>query len=234
MKIKICGLFREMDIDFVNIHKPDYIGFVFAKSRRQISFETAITFRNRLSNAILPVGVFVDSPIDEIKKIYGAGIISIVQLHGCEDKAYIADLKKNCDMPVIKSISSDKIIFFDKTKIPTAEPRTQNKSRAEGLNPTERMKLKNTIEEIENLGADYILFDSQKAGSGYRFDWNILDAFNTLQIPYFLAGGINLENIKEACSKSPFCIDVSSGAETDGKKDNNKIKLLVESVRNNS
>ncbi len=92
-KIKICGLRRSQDIDFVNEARPDFIGFVFAKSRRQVTADEAKRLKTRLDDGILAVGVFVNAPPEEIADIVQRGIIDIVQLHGQEDNAYIARLR---------------------------------------------------------------------------------------------------------------------------------------------
>ena len=69
MKIKICGLFRDCDIDYVNEAKPDFIGFVFAPSRRQVSAEWAEAMRPKLRPEISPVGVFVNESIANVAKL---------------------------------------------------------------------------------------------------------------------------------------------------------------------
>ena len=102
MKIKICGLFRSEDIDYVNEACPDYAGFVFAESRRKVSPEKAEGLRQKLKPGITPVGVFVNAPIAEIAALYRNGIIEIAQLHGAENEEYIKRLKEECNIPVIK------------------------------------------------------------------------------------------------------------------------------------
>jgi len=205
MRIKICGLFREEDIDFVNEARPNYIGFVFAKSSRQISAPLAQYLRFRLADDIIPVGVFVNAPIHFITELYQNGIISIAQLHGTEDESYISQLKKqsvtairqtkNEPIKVIKTIIHENI----KTKV---------------LLPS---------------SADYILLDSG-AGSGKTFNWDKLLSLKTKR-PWFLAGGIDLENINKAMELEPFALDISSGAETKGVKDREKILKLVAAVK---
>jgi phosphoribosylanthranilate isomerase len=91
--IKICGLFREADIDFANEAGPDFIGFVFAESRRRVSPAQAARLRSRLREGIVPVGVFVNAPAEEIAALYRDGLIGMAQLHGNEDAAYIRRLK---------------------------------------------------------------------------------------------------------------------------------------------
>jgi phosphoribosylanthranilate isomerase len=201
MKIKICGLFREDDINYVNETAPDYIGFVFAESRRQISFDMARKLQSKLAAGITPVGVFVNAAINVIETLYAENIISAAQLHGDEDESYIAQLKSACGIPVIKTIQYDSF---------------------------------NGELAALDTAADFFLFDSG-SGSGKSFDWNLLnftDESKKPPRPWFLAGGINLQNIADAVSQKPFCVDISSGAESGGIKDPQKIKKLVEIVRN--
>jgi len=144
MRIKICGLFRDEDIDYANEARPDYIGFVFAPSKRRVSPPLAQYLRFRLADGIVPVGVFANAPADEILSLYQNGVISIAQLHGAEDESYIAHLKKitaennNLPIRVIKVIRSEEL-----------------KSK---LQPT---------------SADYILIDSG-AGTGKSFNWELI------------------------------------------------------------
>jgi phosphoribosylanthranilate isomerase len=238
VNIKICGLFREEDIDFANEAGPDFAGFVFAQSRRQVSPGQAARLRSRLRDGIVPVGVFVNAPAEEIAACYRDGLIDIAQLHGDEDAAYIRCLKTlsaaggQAPVPVIKAL-----------RIGGAEPPADD-------------------DHALYAAADYLLLDSG-AGSGKPFDWNILrrpDAADTglrqthgrslaatdggpqqltgmLYIPgrhgcrWFLAGGIDCDNIEKALSFRPFGIDVSSGAETNGVKDRKKMIELVKRVK---
>ena len=104
MKIKICGLFRDIDIDYVNEAMPDYIGFVFAKSRRQVSKEWAATMRSRLRSEITPVGVFVNESLANVAKLLNENIIDLAQLHGDENEPYIQELKSLTYKPIIKAV----------------------------------------------------------------------------------------------------------------------------------
>lgn len=202
MKIKICGLFREADIEYVNEARPDYIGFVFAPGRRNVSPVRAAELRHHLSGDIVPVGVFVNAPVSEIAALYGDGVISAVQLHGEEDEAYIDRLREanaaggHPPIPVIKTIKSDDL------KSGKTAPKN----------------------------ADHYLIDSG-SGSGKTFDWNILSTPRIVPQSYFLAGGICLSNIEKAMALNPFAVDISSGAETDGIKDKEKIVRLTAMAR---
>lgn len=198
-KIKICGLFRPEDADYVNEALPDYIGFVFAQSRRRVTPAQAAAIRKRLDGRIKAVGVFVDSAPNEVVALVQEGVIDLIQLHGNEDAAYIERLRPMTDAPIIKAV---------------------------------RVQRKAQVLAAQNLPCDYLLLDAyhpeKQGGSGERFDWTLLPA---LEKPYFLAGGINLGNIREALKTGPYAIDVSSGAETDGVKDRQKIIELVNIVR---
>ncbi|MGN0679970.1 MAG: phosphoribosylanthranilate isomerase [Oscillospiraceae bacterium] len=106
MKIKLCGMFRECDIDFANEAKPDYIGFVmgFPKSHRNVSPEFAGCLKKRLSPDIKTVGVFVNAPIEMVANTATSGIIDLIQLHGSEDDVYITKLREKTSAPIIKAV----------------------------------------------------------------------------------------------------------------------------------
>ncbi len=106
MKIKLCGMFRECDIDYANEAKPDYIGFVmgFPRSHRNVSSETASALKRRLSPNIQAVGVFVDAPLEMVTSAAASGIIDLIQLHGSEDDGYISQLREAVSTPIIKAV----------------------------------------------------------------------------------------------------------------------------------
>ena len=197
VKIKICGIKRLEDIEIVNRYKPDYIGFVFADSKRKVSHDLAKELRNNLDSDIIPVGVFVDSPQDEILKLFGEGIIEIAQLHGSESEQFILDLKKKTD---------------GELKIINAIEMTQEID----------------LLEYNDSNSDYLLLDSGK-GSGKTFDWSLIR--KDIKKEFFLAGGLNSENVTQAIDEfNPYAIDLSSSLETDGFKDENKIKEIMEVI----
>lgn len=116
MKLKICGLFREEDIEYANQLKPDYIGFVFAKSKRQITPKMAVLLKQRLDTDIQAVGVFVNEDEEEIIHLLEQGIIDIAQLHGTESEEVIVRIKKATNKPVWKAIKVDSCEDIDKWK----------------------------------------------------------------------------------------------------------------------
>ncbi len=105
MKIKICGLFREEDIDFVNEAKPDYIGFIlnFPKSHRNLTPEKAYELRKRLLPDIKAVGVFVDGSLELVEETAKLVGLDVIQLHGSEDEDYISLVKERTGLPVWKA-----------------------------------------------------------------------------------------------------------------------------------
>jgi phosphoribosylanthranilate isomerase len=216
VKIKICGLSRDEDIDYVNEGRPDYAGFVFAQSKRQVTPGTAERLRSRLAEGIAPVGVFVNAQIDEVAALFNCGVISIAQLHGGEDDDYIAKLKeKNSGLPVIKVCKFLTIKRKKNSMEKEEDKRDFAYSAYSGI--------------INNKNSDYILIDSG-AGSGKTFNWDLLKKLK-IQKPWFLAGGVNIDNIGKAIALNPFAVDVSSGAETDGIKNREKILQLIAIAR---
>lgn len=198
VKIKICGLRRLEDIEIVNKYNPDYIGFVFADSKRKVTHELAVQMKSILDPDIISVGVFVDADVDEIVGLFDDGVIEIAQLHGSESEEYIRNLKEKTDF---------------KIKI---------------INAIE-MSGELDLLEYDNSIADYLLLDSGK-GSGKTFDWRLIR--QDLDKDFFLAGGIDISNVSEAIeSFSPYAIDLSSSLETDGFKDENKIKEIMEVIK---
>ncbi len=205
IKTKFCGLKRPEDIDIVNRLHPDYIGFVFfKKSKRNVEPEEARKLKEKLDQAIKAVGVFVDEDKEFIAGLSNENIIDIIQLHGSEDENYIGQLRKLTDAKIIKAFQIKKEDAGD-------EKRLQEK-----------------IEAINVSSADMVLIDSGQ-GTGSAFNWEIL---KLIKRPYFLAGGINTDNIEEAVRDiRPYAIDVSSGIETDGVKDEEKMTTIIEVVR---
>ncbi len=202
-KIKMCGLFRDEDIDYVNEIKPEFIGFVFyKKSHRYVDHDTAKKLRSKLDSDIKTVGVFVDEDISFIKQLVSDGVIDVIQLHGKEDKAYIERLRSDVitqNTPVIKAIQ-----IKDDTKSPES-----------------------FFSEFDSL-VDFYLLDSGM-GSGSSFDWKLV---TDLSKPFFLAGGLSNDNIEEAIETvRPFAVDVSSGIETSKVKDFGKMKQFARLVR---
>ena len=195
-RIKMCGLRRAEDIEAVNELRPEYAGFVlFPGSRRYVTPETAKVLKAGLAPDIRAVGVFVDEDPETVARLLEDGTIDIAQLHGHEDEAYLADLRKRTDKPLIRAF-----------RIRSAEDARQAQASP----------------------ADEILLDAG-AGDGKTFDWSWLAE---VERPYFLAGGLNPENVSRAVRElKPWAVDVSSGIETDGYKDIIKMRAFTRAVK---
>ena len=210
LKLKICGMRRPEDIEMANRHKPDYIGFVFADSPRKVSYEQAKELSELLSEDIVPVGVFVNEHMKLIVELFKDGIIEMAQLHGDEDEKYIRNLKDKSieetgkEIPVINAIEIKDGADYD----------------------DELLKWRDSA-------SDYFILDSGK-GSGKTFDWSLIDKESEFfKNSIFLAGGLNSENLALAIEEfNPFAVDLSSSVETDGFKDEEKIKEIIEIMEN--
>ena len=210
LKLKICGMRRPEDIEIANKYKPDYVGFVFAQSPRKVSYEQAKELSGLLSDDIVPVGVFVNEHMKLIVDLFKDGIIEIAQLHGDEDEKYIRNLKDKSieetgkEIPVINAIEIKDDADYD----------------------DELLKWRDSA-------SDYFILDSGK-GSGKTFDWSLIDKESEFfKNSIFLAGGLNSENLALAIEEfNPFAVDLSSSVETDGFKDEEKIKEIIEIMEN--
>lgn len=206
-KVKICGLHREEDICCVNAYLPDYIGFVFyPESKRYVTGEQAQKLKEKLDPCIRAVGVFVNADPDEVIALLQKNIIDIAQLHGQESEEELRKIREQTGKPVIRA-----------------------------LKVTEETNL----QEAYQTDADYILLDNGM-GSGRPFPWDVILkqlAQEELQEkicrkPFFLAGGISPENMERAAEAfRPYALDLSSSVETDGVKDPEKIRKLMETIR---
>ena len=211
-KIKLCGMMKPCDIEYANRVKPDFVGFIFANTRRKISAAQAKQFREALDAEIPAVGVFVNEDISAITSLVQNGCIDMIQLHGEEDADYIRRLREICDVPVIKAV-----------KVQTVE-----QIRQAAALPVDYLLLDTYRKGV--LG-----------GTGEAFDWELLRearaaagdtaAGELFGKPYFLAGGLHAGNLREAAELGSYGLDISSGIETDGSKDFTKMVEVMELVR---
>lgn len=104
MKLKFCGLTRKADIEAANETKPDFIGFVFAESRRHVSDMDAARLKEHLDPEIKAVGVFVNDEPEHIAALVRDEVIDIIQLHGGESLHYINKLRKLTSAPIVYAV----------------------------------------------------------------------------------------------------------------------------------
>lgn len=203
VKVKICGIKTLQDVEFVNRQKPDFTGFVFyLLSKRYVSLITARSLKAKLNKKIKSIGVFVNAPPEEIAAAAELGIIDLVQLHGDETNAYIAELRKICTLPVIKAVRVREEADIKKAAFYNCD-----------------YFLFDTYST-----ASY-------GGTGRQFDTQLLKGVK-INKPYFLAGGLNAGNVRSALKGlKPYAVDVSGGVESGGSKDEIKIKNFIKQVK---
>ena len=224
-KVKMCGISKVETIPAIIDSKSDYMGLVFAPSKRQVTVEQAKTLVEELykqnvvgnnseaeqtepvtsldtasSETIKTVGVFVNETIENLLNIAEEVKLDVIQLHGDEDESFIQILKEQSNVKVWKAV--------------------QVRSAADA-------------EKWIDSSADMLLFDAyhkdERGGTGEVFDWSSLDEFER---PFMLAGGIDSTNVARAIrTVRSYGIDISSGIETEGVKDNEKMKAFTNIVR---
>ena len=215
-KVKMCGISKVETIPAVVEAKPDYMGLVFAPSKRQVTVDQAKILVEELhrgyakkygsdtehdkNDTIKTVGVFVNETVDNLVTIANEANLDAVQLHGDEDEVCVQSLKERTNVEVWKAI-----------QIRTAAD----------------------TEKWIDSSADMLLFDAyhkdERGGTGEVFDWSSLDAFER---PFMLAGGIDSTNVARAIrTVRSYGIDISSGIETNGVKDDEKITAFTKIVK---
>jgi len=191
MLVKICGITTKDALETAIEAGTDFVGFVFAESKRKISPEKAKELAKSVPKNIKKVGVFVDEPLENLLKIVKEVELDIIQLHGNESPDYV-----------------NKIPFETIKVIKIAE--------------------KKFSQDIEEFANSILMFDAQISGGGEKFNWEAVDLDKIKGRKFFIAGGLNCENVISAIEYfSPFAVDVSSGVETDGQKDVEKIRKFI-------
>lgn len=228
--IKICGLSREADIAAVNEAKPDYCGFIidFPKSHRNVTAEQVRKLRTGLDASVVPVGVIVDWPVEQAAMLLNEGIVDVIQLHGREDENYIRRLRK------LLKCREEAFADDDMVKDETGHGDTrQNAEIKDCIWKAFKIRDRKDFEDAMASSADAVILDNGY-GTGETFDWSILEDAGVMmqEKKVFLAGGLTPDNIEAAIQRMDvWGIDISSGVETDKKKDRSKILAAVQAVR---
>lgn len=207
-KVKICGVKNVETAQLLAELGCDYLGFVFADSRRRISAEEAGTILREVSAHPAAVGVFVNPSLEELDVVMSRVRLQVIQLHGKESPDFCTQVAKRYDINVWKAIS---------------------------IGGEEEVAA--TIQEYQTK-VDAFLFDTfdpkLAGGTGKRFSWSQIPQLKeqTGEARCVIAGGIKEANVGELLLRyGPSVIDISSGVETDGEKDLAKIKSFLERVR---
>ncbi|WP_117161100.1 phosphoribosylanthranilate isomerase [Paraliobacillus sp. X-1268] len=199
MLAKICGITTiEAGLQAAEAG-ADFIGFVFAKSKRQVTKQQARLIAEKLPDNVKKVGVFVNEELATIQDIAKTVGLDYVQLHGDESAAFC----KEVNYPVIKAF--------------------QIRDQAD-------------VEQLVGYQCAYFLLDSPagkyRGGNGETFNWSLVKDIPAIEGKVLLAGGLHAGNVAEAIEEvNPTGIDVSSGVETNGAKDNEKIKAFIHEVK---
>ncbi len=202
MKLKLCGLRRPEDIEMINEAGPDYVGFIFAPTRRYVAPETVRELCQGLDPGIKKVGVFVNETAEKMAETAEISDVDIIQLHGDEGIDEIYRLRELFPGEIWKGV---------------------------------RVRLPLDIRRAEALPVDMLLYDSfvagEYGGTGKRANMAAISDAEPAK-PFFLAGGINAENIDEILSAiSPWGIDISSGFEEGGLKNREKLMGIMNKLK---
>lgn len=200
-KIKICGIKSlsearsVLECEYSGL-KVDFLGLIFAESKRKVTPQTAKEISNLVREfGRKSVGVFTDTSDDEILEICKFANLSVAQIY----KEISLNLKRN-----LANL---------------------------GVEAWQVVRVKDKIPSLKKLNYDKILFDykgEKMGGNGESFEWKML---KNLQIPFILAGGIGIENAKEALNLGAFCLDINSKVENEnGIKDPEKITQILKII----
>jgi len=203
-QVKICGLTRPEDVEAAILYGASYLGFIVeAKSKRRLSVNEAARLSLPAKGIVPRVAVTVNADDPTLAVILDKVQPDFIQFHGDERPAHIAKVNRDYGVGTIKALP-----------VSSAADITS---------------------AMEFAGfADYLLFDAKpskgddvRGGHGVTFDWNILKSA-ALPKTWFLAGGLNAENVKTALKTGAPILDVSSGVESaSGVKDHKMIKQFL-------
>lgn len=246
-KIKMCGLRRPEDIEYVNEVMPDYAGFIMSQRfGRSVTPQQQIRLREMLAPGIKAVGVFVDEPVEYAAAIANSGSVDLVQFHGSESDEYIEQFRRLCGATtsVIRAFRIRSAGDLKLALLSTADYILLDSGTGSGIcfdwelagsGISEMHQETSSPEDIHSA------FVSEAVGGGIdtpSHEDNHLSAQVTCQTdciskPIFLAGGLDPDNVAEAINKiHPFAVDVSSGIETGSVKNRSKMIAFAEAVRN--
>ena len=221
-QLKVCGLTKMDQIQELISLNTNFLGFIFyEKSPRFVLNHLSLEEISEINHQG-KVGVFVNETVEKIVEISEKSNLNFIQLHGDEDEEFIKRLRQmlNENTKIIKVIR----IGDDKTNFENEIKKMSNLTRGEA-------ELSEAKSQISNL-----LFDTDSkafGGTGKTFDWQILNEIE-IPIPYFLSGGISLENIHQlsTINQQPLALDINSKFETEpGIKNLEKIKNFTQIVK---
>jgi phosphoribosylanthranilate isomerase len=204
MKIKVCGLKYQDNIEAVAALSPDYMGFIFYRPSPRFVDALPVDILRNLPATTIKTAVFVDESAETIDSLTDEYGFEAIQLHGHEDAGFCNQFKGK--VTVIKAFGINEDFDFGQ------------------------------LNEYKNK-VDYFLFDTKTkihGGSGKTFDWRVLNNYN-LDIPFFLSGGLSLENLEEVKNIDHpqfYGVDLNSRFEiAPGQKDINKLEKAFDIIK---
>lgn len=221
-QVKVCGLRREEDANIVNACMPDFVGFVFAPSKRRVNAQEAKRIRDQLHPQISCVGVFTQTTVDEIVSTTIFVGLDVIQLHWDTNENFLNDL-----FAAFSQASISGVKIWQRIPIPSQKSQEEEYWRR--------------IHNMPHLSRfDALLFDisveHSDGGSGIAFPWDIGKRFYDSLILenrcIFIAGGIGPINVEDTVRHfSPYGVDASSLLETNSYKDYDKVCDFVRVAR---
>jgi len=230
-KIKICGLRRLEDAIMVNDGLPDFAGFILTPSRRQVTVAQAMTLSKILSPSIRRIGVFAKETPDEIAETAFVLELDGIQLHLDTTPAFLAELNKQLSLYPLKSLP----FLWQRLPVPSFSETGIQAKPEEAAAFSERLASFAELSLFDGLLLD-TYHDGQDGGTGQVFPWKsalgFIESKDLQNTNIIVAGGLTADNVADAISVfNPYAVDVSSGVETDGYKDRDKVLRFIETAR---
>ncbi|WP_369683832.1 tryptophan synthase subunit beta [Salipaludibacillus sp. LMS25] len=206
--LKFCGITSKTDFAQVVASEADMLGVIFAKSKRQVMPHRVAEWKEAypLSKRQKLSGVFVNETVSKLLEIVKVAKVDAIQCHGTESPAEVAEIKRRSGLDVFKTIHHHDEAISE-------------------------------MREYEGI-VDGFVVDTKTAdawgGTGTQFDWKAVPAYEREAkrqgVPCLIAGGVTPENVLQLLAYKPSGIDLSSGIETDGRKDERKMNDMSKYV----
>lgn len=219
VKVKICGIKEEATLQGMRGQPVHYVGLMFAaKSRRYVTPEHAGKLQACARTVPMAggkpprtVGVFVDPTLEQLAETLAKVALDVVQLHGEETPAFAREVGERFGVEVWRAL-----------------PATESDDGDAGAGPARLAAYAGAVSTI--------LLDTAGGGTGKTFRWDVIPAYQAEAAKHglnlFVAGGLTPDNVEELLAGyRPHGVDLSSGVETDGVKDNGKIATFAERVK---
>ncbi|MFB4163411.1 phosphoribosylanthranilate isomerase [Alteribacillus sp. JSM 102045] len=208
--LKLCGLHSEHDVKVASLSRADYVGFVMAESKRKVTPHEAASWleRHKLPEKKV-AALFVNAPLKEIREAVEVLSPDVIQLHGAESPEKAAEVKKTFNLEVWKALPHDEDTIF---------------------------QMNEYLSSVDGFVIDAKVKGAW-GGTGQSFDWSHVPEYvefgKNYSLPVLIAGGITPDNVEALMPFKPWGIDLSSGLETEGLKDENKLICLEKRLEKN-